>query len=169
MTNSDPNPFIDALHFGDVGEALNINMNGLLAPQIPSPLTYYTYKGSLTTPDCSELVNWYVMETPLKVTSDQLALFTAKYAGNMAFAHGHGNNRNVQPLDHRVVRHGGVVCVEQLNYLYVFIGLYIFVNIIMVVMIKLIPKKVCKKMSLNEININSLQNLVIDIPKIVLR
>ena len=140
-----PNPLIEVLHFEDVGEDLNVDMNNILGPQIPSPLTYFTYKGSLTTPDCTESVNWYVMETPLTLTSSQLAKFTAKYAGNKDFAQGNGNNRHVQPLDHRVVRHGGVVCVEQLNYLYVFIGLYVFFNIVFVLLIKFTPKNLSKR------------------------
>ena len=85
------------------------------------------------------------MEIPLKVTSSQLAKFTAKYAGNTTFANGNGNNRHVQPLDHRVVRHGGVVCVEQMDYLYAFIGLYVFFNIVIVLLIKFTPKNFSRK------------------------
>ena len=36
---------------------------------------YYSYKGSLTTPPCSESVTWIVMEEPVQVSQDQLDAF----------------------------------------------------------------------------------------------
>ena len=29
---------------------------------------YYYYQGSLTTPDCNEIVNWFVMKKPLSIS-----------------------------------------------------------------------------------------------------
>jgi len=39
--------------------------------------TYWTYDGSLTTPPCSEVVDWFLFMTPAKMTSAQLAKFEA--------------------------------------------------------------------------------------------
>lgn len=39
---------------------------------LPSRLDYYHYKGSLTTPPCSETVLWYVLKQPIKVPEEFL-------------------------------------------------------------------------------------------------
>ena len=39
---------------------------------LPSDPSYYHYFGSLTTPPCSEVVNWVVMKQPLRVTKKQV-------------------------------------------------------------------------------------------------
>jgi carbonic anhydrase len=64
---------------------------------------YYTYKGSLTTPPCTESVQWFVMKTPLGVTQSQLNSIQAVFQKNTAFANGNGNNRLVQPVNNRQV------------------------------------------------------------------
>jgi len=54
----------------------------------------YYYDGSLTTPPCSEGVQWYVRKTPTRLSPDQIAAFTAIYDHN---------NRPVQPLNDRTL------------------------------------------------------------------
>jgi carbonic anhydrase len=54
----------------------------------------YHYSGSLTTPPCSEGVQWYVRRTPTQLSRDQIAEFTAVYDHN---------NRPVQALNGRTV------------------------------------------------------------------
>jgi len=54
----------------------------------------YHYDGSLTTPPCSEGVQWYVRKTPTQLSKDQIAAFTAIYDHN---------NRPVQPLNDRTL------------------------------------------------------------------
>lgn len=39
---------------------------------LPSSMTYYYYEGSLTTPACSEVVQWFVLKNPVSVPSDFL-------------------------------------------------------------------------------------------------
>ena len=39
---------------------------------LPSSMTYYHYEGSLTTPACSEVVQWFVLKNPVSVPSDFL-------------------------------------------------------------------------------------------------
>ena len=54
----------------------------------------YHYSGSLTTPPCSEGVQWYIRKTPTEFSRDQIAAFTAVYDHN---------NRPVQPLNERAL------------------------------------------------------------------
>lgn len=70
---------------------LSINPSGLL----PKVRTYYHYYGSLTTPPCTEGVNWSVMKTPIEVSEEQIEKFKLVMGVN--------NNRPVQPLNKRFV------------------------------------------------------------------
>lgn len=54
----------------------------------------YHYRGSLTTPPCSEGVSWYIRRTPTQLSKDQIAAFTAEY---------NHNNRPVQALGDRTL------------------------------------------------------------------
>lgn len=38
----------------------------------PNTQSYYTYQGSLTTPNCEEVVTWIVMDTPIYITDEQV-------------------------------------------------------------------------------------------------
>ena len=55
---------------------------------------FYHYEGSLTTPPCSENVQWYVRTTPTRFSKDQIAEFTAHYDHN---------NRPLQALNGRAL------------------------------------------------------------------
>jgi len=50
---------------------VNLNASNLL----PRNKAYSHFKGSLTTPPCSEGVNWFVMDEPIEVSTKQLAKF----------------------------------------------------------------------------------------------
>ena len=58
------------------------------------PTGVFHYRGSLTTPPCSEGVSWYVRRTPTQLSKDQIAAFTAVYDHN---------NRPVQALNDRTL------------------------------------------------------------------
>jgi len=62
---------------------------------MPENKDYYKFMGSLTTPPCSEQVKWHVYKTPLTVSKEQAAQFTALF--------GHPNNRPVQATNKRVI------------------------------------------------------------------
>ncbi len=49
---------------------------------LPSSSSYYTYMGSLTTPPCSEGVQWIVMRQPVSVSAEQIDLFSRLYPMN---------------------------------------------------------------------------------------
>lgn len=61
---------------------------------LPADLTYYHYKGSLTTPPCSENVNWFVLQTPIELSQEQFDQYRSIFAKN---------NRPVQPLNGRIL------------------------------------------------------------------
>jgi len=49
---------------------------------LPEDHSYYNYSGSLTTPPCSEPVNWMVLKTPIEVSSEQVAALAALFKNN---------------------------------------------------------------------------------------
>jgi carbonic anhydrase len=55
-----------------------INPGGLL----PADRGYWTYTGSLTTPPCTEGVQWFVFENVLSVSRDQVRAFTNRFRMN---------------------------------------------------------------------------------------
>ena len=67
------------------------------ADLLPKDLTYYNYTGSLTTPPCSEGVNWMVMTNTVEVSDAQVAAFTGVFPKSA---------RPVQPVNGRVVSLG---------------------------------------------------------------
>ena len=100
------NAFITALK-------LNSTSSNWTVPQVPlmnliSQLDFsrlYHYQGSLTTPPCTEIVTWLVVHDPQPISTKQLELFTRKWAGNVSFAGGNGNNRNTKALNSRTIYH----------------------------------------------------------------
>jgi carbonic anhydrase len=65
-----------------------------LAAMLPESLQHFAYSGSLTTPPCTEGVQWIVMNTPVELDSEQIAELQGAYAHN---------NRPVQPVGDRIV------------------------------------------------------------------
>lgn len=61
---------------------------------LPENRAVYSYSGSLTTPPCSEGVNWNVMATPIQASSEQIEAF-AKIMGH--------NARPIQPVNARAI------------------------------------------------------------------
>ena len=56
---------------------------------LPTHQEFCRYTGSLTTPPCSEGVEWIIMRQPMQVKGASLAMFTRLYSGN---------SRPLQPL-----------------------------------------------------------------------
>jgi carbonic anhydrase len=68
------------------------------AALLPAKQSYWAFKGSLTTPPCSEGVKWQVLQQPVELSKAQLAAFRKLYPMNA---------RPVQPLNGRIVYTAG--------------------------------------------------------------
>lgn len=88
---STPHPTLDLLTLeADTTVAFNASQ------VLPRGQSYYTYKGSLTAPPCSESVRWFVMDTPIQASREQLDALRARYDDN---------DRPLQPLGDRTLKH----------------------------------------------------------------
>ncbi|MBZ0272828.1 carbonic anhydrase family protein [bacterium] len=67
-----------------------------LSNLLPATRTYYAYDGSFTTPPCTEGVLWFVLDTPVELSTTQLNALKAKYDDNF---------RPVQPIGARTIEH----------------------------------------------------------------
>ncbi len=63
-----------------------------VADLLPAKRGYWAFEGSLTTPPCSEEVQWHVLKDPVEMSKEQLAAFKKLYPMNA---------RPVQPLNGR--------------------------------------------------------------------
>lgn len=61
---------------------------------LPHNATHYRYMGSLTTPPCSEGVNWFVMSQPIEVSREQVEQFASIIGAN---------NRPLQEVNNRLI------------------------------------------------------------------
>ncbi len=68
-----------------------------LSALLPAGHTTWRYRGSLTTPPCTEGVAWVVLTDPLTLSAAQIDAFAALYPNN---------RRPVQPLGERVLQRG---------------------------------------------------------------
>jgi len=75
----------------NVVEGISVDATSLL----PKVRNYYHYYGSLTTPPCSEGVNWSVIKAPIEVSEEQIQKFKTLM--------GVDNNRPVLPVNKRFV------------------------------------------------------------------
>jgi len=65
---------------------------------LPAKRTYWAFEGSLTTPPCSEEVQWHVLKEAVEMSKGQIAVFKKLYPMNA---------RPVQPLNGRVLQESG--------------------------------------------------------------
>lgn len=77
------------------GAFKEINQHVDLSSLLLNDKEYYSYQGSLTTPPCSENVNWVVFKEPIILSVDEVL----KLRSNMPI----NNYRNEQPLNGRKV------------------------------------------------------------------
>ncbi len=64
------------------GEQLAARVPLEVSELLPTDRRYYTYMGSLTTPPCSEGVQWVVMRQPVSMSPEQIELFARMYPMN---------------------------------------------------------------------------------------
>lgn len=74
----------------NVVEGQSVDVNNLL----PASKQYYRFMGSLTTPPCSEGVNWHVLSEPITASAEQIAAYRAIHPMNA---------RPLQPENNRLV------------------------------------------------------------------
>lgn len=79
------------------GETKTINKPTDLSSLFTSPKRYYAYGGSLTTPPCTESVNWILFKNPMILSVEEIN----KLRENMPL----NNFRNEQPLNNRIVNY----------------------------------------------------------------
>jgi len=98
MAEGKENPFIDKI-FSNMPQKANghkksadikINTTSIL----PVSKDHWHYLGSLTTPPCTQIVEWYLLKEPITISPNQLAQFHKLY---------NGNARPVQELNTRVI------------------------------------------------------------------
>ncbi|MFZ4478659.1 MAG: carbonic anhydrase [Rhodoferax sp.] len=65
---------------------------------LPAKRAYWAFEGSLTTPPCSEDVQWHVLKEAVEISAAQLAAFKKLYPMNA---------RPVQPLNGRTLQESG--------------------------------------------------------------
>lgn len=75
-------------------------LRAALDPNTFLPLTrgLYRYEGSLTTPPCSEVVDWYVLDMPIQVAATDIDAFRSRFPMNA---------RPLQALNRRFLLRGG--------------------------------------------------------------
>ena len=76
------------------GAKVELNLPSL-SGILPVNLDYFTYAGSLTTPPCSEGVQFYILKDPVSISAEQLSNFQKLYPMNA---------RPLQPLNERVIK-----------------------------------------------------------------
>lgn len=82
-------------HLPKPGEKITVEGLHLdLARLLPAGRGYYRFPGSLTTPPCSEGVQWIVLKQPVQLGASQIRAFQRLFKANA---------RPVQPLNGRVV------------------------------------------------------------------
>ncbi|MFQ5487417.1 MAG: carbonic anhydrase family protein [Gammaproteobacteria bacterium] len=94
-----PNPLMEQLwaHLPETAgtsvtlEGESINVSDLL----PRDHSYFNYSGSLTTPPCTEGVQWMVLAAPVEASAEQIARFRALYPNDA---------RPVQAVNGRTIR-----------------------------------------------------------------
>ena len=85
------------------GTTVSFNMSQAFTTELLKNNGFYTYFGSFTTPPCTETVKFFILDTMQDISAAQLKVLNDLFKNNVAFANGKGNNRNVQPLNGRVV------------------------------------------------------------------
>jgi carbonic anhydrase len=84
-------------HQGETVDLPSVSID--LANLLPQSRGFLHYKGSLTTPPCTEGIRWYVMDSPIQMSQEQIAAFTS-------VPHMDGSDRPTQPLNGRTLEQG---------------------------------------------------------------
>ncbi len=92
---SDAFDFLEAYLPVNPGETKTVGVTHHFADYLPGDFAHYYYQGSLTTPPCTEAVDWFVFKEPIKVSPEQVKAIADLMPRN--------NFRPTQPLNDRTV------------------------------------------------------------------
>ena len=97
IDEGEANPAIEGLWSSipeKTGDVLQIDEALDLQALLPADRSFYRFMGSLTTPPCSEGVNWFFMKNPITASKEQIAAHVAKWKHNA---------RPLQKKGHRLI------------------------------------------------------------------
>lgn len=89
----DANPALAEIVDG-VGKGKGASVEFDINEMVPDDLDVFRYMGSLTTPPCSEGVNWHVADEPMTASAEQIAAMEANLGPSA---------RSIQPLGSRLL------------------------------------------------------------------
>lgn len=115
------NAFLDSLMVdrldtsANTGPSSAMNVNNLNLEDFLKSVdfrSYWNYNGSLTTPPCTEGIEWTVIETPIPISRSQFEHYEKLWAGDANYANGKGNNRVVNSIsDHNLYFQSGAAAL----------------------------------------------------------
>ncbi|MGF1562138.1 MAG: carbonic anhydrase [Geminicoccaceae bacterium] len=96
VAEGEENPALAAIFSAMPTEKGEASGDGGIDPNelLPADIGFYRYKGSLTTPPCSQIVEWQVFAEPIQASAAQIEQFAKMYPNNF---------RPVQNADRRFV------------------------------------------------------------------
>jgi len=94
--SSAPFDFLESYLPVNEGQNIEIDTSFDLNKNLPDNKGYYSYVGSLTTPPCTQGVNWFIFKEPITVSLEQVKVLKKLMPLN--------NYRNEQPLNGRQVK-----------------------------------------------------------------
>ena len=89
--------FFKSINVGKPGTEIKVDLQGLFKALNKE---LYHYQGSLTTPPCTEVVNWFVFTTPLNISKAQANALASIWEHHMEGCH---NNRIPCPINGRMI------------------------------------------------------------------
>lgn len=93
--SSAPFDFLESFLPLKIGERKMVDRSFNMNDNLPANIGYFFYVGSLTTPPCSEGVNWYILKESITVSLEQVELLKNLMPIN--------NYRNEQPHNGRQI------------------------------------------------------------------